>query len=395
MDSNMIEEFRNFLLKNENDQFRLLEKLVLQPSFSGNKQEVDKLGVIISQELSSLPMSLETVEQCKTGNHLLFRSPACSRHKNSILLVGHMDTVFPPESGFDWYREEGKKVFGPGVIDMKGGLVTAIFALKALQHQDLLKKIPITLICNSDEEIGSPTSIELITEQAKKGLFGLVFECGGLDGEIVTGRKGKTGLTLDVSGKGGHAAFAGSDKPSAVLELAHKIIAIEQLNDPERQLAVNVGTIEGGIGPNTIPEKAVAKIDTRYRTQSDGDIVASSLRAIAKKCVVPGTTGVLTHTSFRPPMEQSMNNLILFQHIKDIADRLKITAKAEIRSGVSDANIMAAAGLPVVDGMGPIGDCDHSDCEYMIRESLPLKTLLSTVAIADGWHRINRRTFFP
>lgn len=386
----MIEKFREFLADHERDQLRLLKELVLQPSYTKNKKDVDRVGAIIARELASLPMSLTTVSQPGTGDHLLFRSPACSDNNGSILLVGHMDTVFPSESSFNWYREENDKVFGPGVIDMKGGLVAAIFAVKALHHQGLLTRIPITLLCNSDEEIGSPTSRDLITKEAKKGIFGLVFECGGLKGELVTGRKGKSGFTLDVTGKAGHAAFAGAAKSSAILELAQKVIAIEQLNDPERQLVVNVGTIEGGIGPNTIPEKASAEIDTRYLSQLDGEYCTAAIHTIAEQCAVPGTSATLTWTSGRPPMEQSDNNQSLFRHIRYIADKLKIPVKAELRSGVSDANTMAATGLPVVDGMGPIGDCDHSDREYMIRASLPRKTLLSTVAIAEGWSHVSR-----
>jgi glutamate carboxypeptidase len=390
----MIEKFRKFLIEREKDQFLLLKKLVLQPSYSKNKNDVDSMGKMISHELAELKMSQETVVQSETGNHLIFRSLACKNHDKSILLVGHMDTVFPPESGFDWYREKDNKIFGPGVIDMKGGLVTIIFALKSLDHYGLLTKIPVTVICNSDEEIGSPTSKDLIVEEAKKAIFALVFECGGMNYEIVTGRKGKSGLTLEVIGKAGHAAFAGSVKQSAILELAHKIIAIEQLNDPICQLVVNVGTIEGGIGPNTVPEKASAQIDIRYLSHSDGETCIASIKSIADNCSVIGTKGVLKWKSGRTPMAQSPGNLALFRQIKNMAEKLKIPIKAELRSGVSDANTIATTSLPVVDGMGPIGDCDHSDQEYMIRDSLHLKTLLSAVVIDNGWteYRQNKKS---
>lgn len=385
MSSSMIVKFKDFLDKNKQDQFRFLQELVLLSSYSNNKIDVDKVGGVITHELASLPMSLETVEQVRTGNHLVFRSPACKEHEGSILLVGHMDTVFPSESEFNWYREEQGKVFGPGVIDMKGGLVVAIFALKALHHQNLLTKIPLTLICNSDEEIGSPTSRDLITKEAKRAIFGLVFECGGVNGEIVTGRKGKSGFTLNVKGRAGHAAFADSTKSSAILELAHKVISIERLNDPNRQLVVNVGTIEGGTGPNTIAENASAKIDTRYLSRLDGDECIAKIRAITDLCIIPETSATLTCTSEREAMVQSVSNQLLFQHIEQIANDLGFSVKAELRSGVSDANTMASAGLPVVDGMGPIGEFDHSDREYMNKESLLLKTLLSTVVIAQAW----------
>lgn len=374
-----------FLKSHEQDQFSFLRELVLQQSYTHNKSGVDAVGDIISRELSSLPMRHSAVEQGEMGNHLVFRSPACGKDSRPILLVGHMDTVFPPDSGFDWYLEEGNRVFGPGVIDMKGGLAAAVFALKALHSCELLHKIPIVFICNSDEETGSLTSKNLITQEAKNSLLGMVFECGGLNGEIVTGRKGKTGYLLDVKGLAGHAAFSGSEKASAILELARKVIAIEELNDQERQLVVNVGVIKGGIGPNTVPENASALIDTRYLSRIDGQKCATAIHRITEECRVPQTHASLIRTSSREPMEQSRVNTILFKHISQEAEALKLPLKNELRSGVSDANVIAATGTPVIDGLGPIGDCDHSNKEYMIRNSLPERTLLAACSIASCW----------
>lgn len=380
--------FSEYLTRNEGCQFRLLRELVLQPSYSHDKTGVDSVGQILIRELSDLHMDLQEVRQTQMGNHLIFRSPACSHHSRSILLAGHMDTVFPPESHFNWYKEEGEKVYGPGVIDMKGGLAVAVFALKALQQAELLNTIPITFICNSDEEIGSPTSKELIHREAGKSLLGLVFECGGLQGEIVTGRKGKTGYTLDVKGKAGHAAFSGLNKASAILELARKIIAIEQLNDPGRQLVVNVGVVQGGIGPNTVPDSASALIDTRYLNTKDGRDCYSAIRHIAETSSTPNTSAILKKTSSREPMEQTISNSILFKHLLREAEQLNLSVKEELRSGVSDANVIASAGIPVIDGLGPIGDCDHSDREYMIRKSLPQRTLLTACSIFSAWQML-------
>lgn len=392
----MSSAFSQYVAEQEGNQFRFLRELVLQPSFSQHKHEVDAAGRLIAGQLADSSMTLEVDEQGKTGNHLLFRSPACKSHTHSILLLGHMDTVFPPESGFNWYREEGDRIFGPGVIDMKGGLSVAIFALRALDSLDLLSAIPITFICNSDEEIGSPTSKGLIKKEAQKSLFGLVFECGGLDGEIVTARKGKTGYNLDIKGQAGHAAFSGPAKASAILELARKIIAVEKLNDPDRQLVVNVGTVQGGIGPNTVAEHASARIDTRFLTKQDGANCTAALEMINENCTVPNTRGSLTITSNREPMEQTTANRKLFKHILREAEQLHLSVKAELRSGVSDANEIAAAGAPVIDGMGPLGDCDHSDREYMIRHTLPEKTLLAAATIANGWKVLNQGSLcFP
>jgi len=151
----MKESLITFIDRNEKEQFRLLEQLVLQQSYSRFKAGVDAVGARIAASLQGTGMILDVVRESELGDQLVFRSPAYRVGLPSLLLIGHMDTVFPVDSPFNWYKDDGTKVYGPGVIDMKGGLVTAIFALKALAGARLLEKIPLTFICNSDEEICS------------------------------------------------------------------------------------------------------------------------------------------------------------------------------------------------------------------------------------------------
>lgn len=374
----------------EAEQFTLLRQLVLQQSSSYFKPGVDAVGKMLADALIPLGMRGDVVKHSEVGNQLIFRSSAYREDVPSVLLIGHMDTVFPVDSPFDWYRDDGVKVYGPGVIDMKGGLVVAVSALKALSVCGLLDKIPLALICNSDEEIGSPASTPLIKTEAMRSLFALGFECGGLNGEIVTGRKGKAGYRLTVRGVAGHAAFAGANKASAILEMAHKVIALEQLNDPDRKIVVNVGVVHGGIGPNTVADKATAEIDTRFLQLADAADTASRIEAISQSSTIPGTLGELEKTPGRLPMEQNDVNRELYQLIRQEADVLKLSCQEELRSGVSDANTIAETGIPVVDGMGPIGDCDHSDREYMVRDSLPARSKLATCAIVRGWEHFRR-----
>mgnify|MGYP002398120041 CR=1 FL=1 len=378
-----------FLAEREQEQFALLEELVLIQSSSWNKVGVDAVGARLSEFLQGLGLNREVVAESDIGNQLIFRSAAWNIDRPGLLLVGHMDTVFPADTDFNWYRDDGVRVYGPGVIDMKGGLVVAVWALAALAHIGLLDRIPLTLICNSDEEIGSPASSLLVQTEAERSLLGLVFECGGLAGELVTGRKGKGGYLLKVHGRAGHAAFAGVDKASAILELSHKIIALERLNDPERQLVVNVGTVHGGIGPNTVADFATAEIDTRYLRLEDAELTAAKIEEITVKSTIKDTRGELELTGGRLPMEQSDTNHRLYRIIEQEATRLGIPCAEELRSGVSDANTIAATGIPVVDGLGPIGGCDHSDREYMIRESLPQRSQLAALAIIRCWQSLS------
>ncbi len=383
---------RNTLLQyledHAGEQLALLERLILQSSHTLDKDGVDRVGRLITNALQSCSLSVTVDQQSQRGDNLLFRSPACESDAKQILLLGHMDTVFPADSPFNYYREDQDHAYGPGIIDMKGGLATSVYVIKGLHQLGLLSEIPITFICNSDEEMGSTFSTDLIKREAAHSTCGLVFECGGLGGEIVTGRKGKTGYRLDVHGKAGHAAFTGNNgKASAILELAHKIIALEQLNEPEKQIVVNAGKITGGSAVNVVAESSSVEIDTRYLTAEDGNYCNASIDKITATVTIPGTSASLQATNSRYPMEQSPGNTRLFEIVRSQAQHLGMKVLAELRSGVSDANTLAECGIPVIDGLGPIGDLDHSDKEYMVKSSLLERTQLAALSVIEIFKR--------
>ncbi|MFH1982383.1 MAG: M20 family metallopeptidase [Pseudomonadota bacterium] len=369
----------------EPSMFSLLAELVGIHSGSHHKAGVDRVGARIRAHLSRLPVTITAAAQCDMGDHLVVRTAAVGNHPRQVLMVGHMDTVFPVGTEFTDYREDGRCCYGPGIIDMKGGLVAGIFALEALNDAGLLADIPITFIFNSDEEIGSHSSRPLIRAEAAKSRFAFVMECGGMTGSIVTGRKGNRSFRLECFGRAGHAAAAGPDKASAILALAHHTLTLEALNDPARGISVNVGQITGGIGPNTVAEKAAARIDTRF---TDPDDEARLLAVIEKTVAATAVTGVhcrLETVSRRPPMPPTDGNRRLFQLVAAVADELGMPVTEEFRFGVSDANIIAAEGVPVLDGLGPLGENDHSDREYMLRDSLPRRALLLAHSLVRCW----------
>jgi glutamate carboxypeptidase len=381
---------KTYINDHQTQMFGLLKELVCIQSGSLNKEGIDRVGKRIAVEMEAMGFSCEFQKETKYGNHLIARSPDSNksglkgtgngpdtdRDKRQILIIGHMDTVFPLDTTFDFYKEDENSCFGPGVADMKGGLVVGIFALKALYHANLMHKNPITFIFNSDEEIGSPSSRALIQKEAGKSNLAYVLEAGGLGGEIVTGRKGNMSIRLGVEGEAGHAAFAGKDKASAILELAHKTIAIEQLNDPEKGITANVGTVEGGLGANTIAQHAKAAIDFRFLSPGEDEILKTKIKKIVNGQTIPGTHSQMTVNSSRPAMPQNPANTKLFNRIKIVADELKIVVKPELRQGVSDANIIALTGIPVIDGLGPIGAKDHSEDEYIQKSSLAERAIL-------------------
>ena len=379
------EEIESFLTSRETDMFAFLEEIITIQSGSHNKAGIDRTASTIVRAFQGLDVSTQTIEQQLQGNNLVVRSNAQPTAEKQVLLVGHMDTVFPEDTDFNWYRADNDKCYGPGVVDMKGGLVVGIYALKALQKLSLLKQIPITFIFNSDEEIGSRNSIDLIQREANSSAFAFVLEAGGLENEVVTGRKGNLTIEIHIEGRAGHAAFATKNKPSAILEMAHKIIAFESLNDFDKGITINVGKIEGGIGSNTIPEFSSAQVDFRFVDPSDLRNLEVKVTEMANKVIVPGTQSRVDFITGRPPMQQSQGNKRLFQTTADIANHMGYPVKEQYRFGVSDANFIADLKVPVIDGLGPIGGRDHSRDEYMIKQSLLKRTILLACSIIECW----------
>jgi len=379
----MISDIGPYLESRQSAMLAMLEEMVLIQSGSENKAGVDAMGRRVVRACCALPVRIETVEQKTLGNHLVVRTRAADTAKRRFLLVGHMDTVFPKDTTFNWFREDDRYCYGPGVCDMKGGLVVGIFAMRALAECGMLAQIPLTFVFNADEEIGSPSSGGLIRDQARQSAAAFVLECAGKNGEIVTGRRGNLSLRLEVKGRAGHAAFAGQDKASALLEIAHKTILLEQLNDHANGITVNVGKIDGGIGANTVAENARARVDCRFVTPLQKQALEARLRDILAANTVAGTHSRYEVVNSRPIMPQAEGNKVLYEIVRRVGASLGQSLGDEHRQGVSDANLIAAEGVPVIDGLGPVGGKDHSDEEFMLKESLIKRTtLLANTIIA-------------
>jgi glutamate carboxypeptidase len=376
------------------EMFALLSEIICIQSGSRNKAGVDRMARRIASALDGGGMACRIIPQSGCGDHVVARTAAWRPDGRQVLITGHMDTVFPADTAFNAYREDAERSYGPGVIDMKGGLVAGIFALKALEAAGALGDIPLTFVFNADEEIGSPYSRDLIEAEARSGAFAFVLEAGGLNGEIVTGRKGSFSIRIHVAGQAGHAAMAPPDKGSAILALARQTIAIEALNAPERGITVNVGRFEGGIGYNTVPGAATAEVDFRFLTEQDAVALGSAVAAIVGKPQAPNTRARFEILSSRPPMPETPEHRRLFETVAAVGRELGVPVKPEFRFGVSDANLIAAEGTPVIDGLGPVGSRDHSEDEYMIRSSLPARTRLLACAIRECWSRWQKGRLF-
>ena len=362
----------------------LLRHLVEIQSGSRNKPGLDSMAGVLAEALRGILPQVRVLPFAEHGDMVHAMTHPAAKGERGIVMVGHMDTVFPADTSFTAFREDEERCYGPGVYDMKGGLVVAVYALKALAHLGMLEEIPVTVLCNSDEEIGSPASRPWIEAEAKGALAALVFEGGGMGNEVVTGRKGRLGLNLTVRGRAGHAAKGGA-KASAILELAHKIIDLEGLNDG-REITLNVGQITGGIGPNTVPELATAALDARFLTPDGQRRLEQRLARIVEHESVAGTSTTLTMQTGRPAMPQSEGNRRLWSMARTQAQAFGYELPEELRSGVSDANFIAGLGVPVLDGLGPVGDLDHSDLEFILKDSLRARAALTAATIATIWN---------
>ncbi len=369
-------DFNRFYSEHEQEMLMLFKKLVEINSYSRNIEGIKRC---ISLFAHHFPPCFEVLSE---GENILAKNHDLSR--GYILLVGHMDTVFPPEKGFDTFVEEGDIIRGPGVYDMKGGLIVALYALKFLEHLNRIEDIPVSFLINSDEEIGSPNSQRFIIEQARGASFGLVFEGGGPEGEIVCGRKGKLGYLLSTYGRAGHAGFFVENKPSAILEMAYKIIEIEKLNSQEKGISANVGTIEGGLGPNIVPAECRASVDIRFSKASQMKELVEQIESITKNCRVKEVEAKLEKTSGRPCMEPE-KNISLWKRVEKIALSLGQRLSCEMRGGVSDANFISHAGTLVLDGLGPIGGDDHTLDEYILKSSLAPRIELTSHILLNAF----------
>ena len=352
--------------------FSELKKIIEVNSWTKNKEGVDKNGEIFASWLHDLGYYEEVYHREAIGNHLHF----ISSHKDGkkLLLLGHLDTVFPPNT-FEDFKEDNEWIYGPGVCDMKGGNFVALESLRHV-HKKFGEITNIDFLLVSDEETGSDDSKYLSTQLAKNYDYCMVFEAAGLKDEVVIGRKGVGTFFIDIEGKAAHAGNHYSDGADANLEASHKLMALVALTNLEKETTVNVGKISGGIGANTISPKAQLTFELRYTTIEERDRVLKEVDKIVITNYVEGTNSTLSGGIQRDVMQPSDAQTAFVERINTLC---KITLNTEKRGGVSDANIVASQGVPTLDGWGPFGDGDHT-----IHERASKKSFTERIALVSG-----------
>jgi glutamate carboxypeptidase len=266
-------------------------------------------------------------------------------------------------------------ITGPGCFDMKGGLVLLYYALQELRAVGVRPRRTLRILLNCDEEIRSRTSRGLIEQLATGAALGFVLESPLPGGAVKTARKGTGSYRLVVDGRAAHAGIEPEKGASALVELAHQVLALHALNDPARGTTVNVGVARGGTRPNVVPARAEAEIDVRVTTLDEARRVDQAINGLAP--VVPGTTLTVTSDLLRPPMEPTPASLRLYERARAIAAAMGVPHLGHgSTGGASDANLVAALGVPTLDGLGPEGGGAHADSEHVLMASLPRRAAL-------------------
>jgi glutamate carboxypeptidase len=339
-----------------------VETLVRLESPSTDKAAVDRCGQRLAAMLRDIGAEVREEPQPERGNHLHAR---IAGGPVRVLILGHFDTVWPTgQLARMPLKEEGGRLYGPGVFDMKSGIAVAMGAVRALRETGQTEAPAISMLWTTDEEIGSGTSRALIEQEARASDAVLVLEPSLPGGAAKTSRKGCGEFELTVRGVSAHAGVDPSKGASAVLELASQILRVQALQDLSRGVSVNVGLISGGSRPNVVPDEAHAIIDVRAPTMKDAAAIEASIRALEP--ATPRTSIEITGGFGRPPLERGLHVIKLYETARRAAADLGHDLQEGGTGGGSDGNFTAALGVPTLDGLGPQGDGAHALHEHIV-----------------------------
>jgi glutamate carboxypeptidase len=359
-----------------------LRQLTFFESPSLDKPPADRCCKFLAGLWSQRGVPVEVIPQKICGNHLrIIYSPAATRPKSQLLVLGHYDTVYPVGSLARMpFRISAGKAYGPGVFDMKAGIVQALFALQALQQSEISLTKRIVFLWTSDEEIGSVSSRQLLETEARRSDAVFVLEPPlGPRGLLKTSRKGVGEAKLTVHGRSSHAGLAPEKGINAIHELAAQISRIEKWNDPRRGVSINADIIEGGTRVNVVPERAAATLDLRAWRAADMHFLEKRLHSL--KPIHRGAKLELSGGFDRPPLERK-HSAALFARAKSLAANMGFSIGEAAAGGGSDGNFTAALGIPTLDGLGAVGDGAHATHEHILTRTIPQRAALLAALLA-------------
>ena len=375
-------ELLRFCGEHREEMLGVLRRLVELESPSDNKAALDCLGAHLARELEREGGKVTIHRQSQAGDNLTAEFPGRAGAK-PVVMLGHFDTVWPLGTLAAMpFRVENGRVWGPGVLDMKAGITMMMFALRALRllgspggHR------PVTIVLDTDEEVGSTTGRPLVEAVAQQSEAVLVLEpAQGLAGHLKTARKGVGAFTLRVTGRASHAGVDFEKGHSAILELARQILEVAGFTDVARGLTVNPGVIHGGTRTNVVAAEAHVEVDVRIARAGDAQEVERKFRGLKpvdQACALELTGGIN-----RPPMERTEGTVRLFRLAQEQAAKLGMTLDEAATGGGSDGNFTSAIGIPTLDGLGGVGEGAHAIHESILLDELPRRTALLACLIA-------------
>jgi len=386
-DGAISEKILGWLKEREPDMLALLERIVNIDSGSYNKAGVDAVGEEIRAFLSEQGIQTERVPVEAHGDAIRAMVSAGSGQSNRpIVLMGHRDTVFPDgEVARRPFKIENGRAYGPGVADMKAGLVMNSFVLAAF-HKFGGAPAPLVGLYTGDEEIGSPTSRPIIENEARQARIVFNSEPGRPTGNVVTGRKGGLFFIAEVEGVASHSGGNFEKGRSAIEEIARKVQAWHKLLDLDRGITVNVGLISGGQSVNTVAPHAECQIDVRYVKPEDRSGIISRIEEIGTKCSVPDTSGSVRLKGEFMPLAGTVASDAVFSHYVAAAKEVGLAVSGEFSGGCADSGFTAGVGTPTLCATGPVGGNAHSPEEYLeVGTIVPrAQALALSILRADG-----------
>ena len=366
------------------DIFRDLKTIVDLESFTGEPENVHRVGEKLREMFADAGMDCELVET--GGAPTLIGIQGKDRPGKPILFTGHMDTVFPEGSfGDEPFRLEDGKVYGPGCLDMKGGIIIALYVIKALNSIGY-DETPLKIVFSGDEETAHDGSNggEVFAAAVKGGLFAFNMETGYLNNALVLSRKGCLTCEVVITGTEAHAGNAFFEGRSAILEAVQKGVAFAALTDVEKGTTLNLGTIHGGTVPNCVAGSCTMELDCRFWTMADKERLEREITRIVEEHYVEGTTATVRFYGGFPPFEENPLTRKFFDYCCRTAEKfaLEVPLSRSV-GGSSDASLMFLQNVPVICSFGAQGEWNHTRREYVVAESLLSRSKLIAAAVLN------------
>lgn len=355
---------------------RRLETLVNIDSGTGQVEGIEEIVGYLKHWLNELDFTVTLDSMDHYGPNLIARRQG--RGTRRVLLVGHIDTVYNAGAAQSHpFRLHDGRAYGPGVSDMKSGVLLGIYAARALIEAGFDDYGELVMFWNSDEEVGSPASRQLTLEMARQADVGLVLEPSCLQHQVTVARKGADKYILEITGIAAHSGVEPHKGRSAVLELAHKILAIHNLHALFPQVTFNVTRLSSNERLNIVPDHAGCWVTVRAVNKEMLDVVAPALEQITRNCNVPGTQALLVRNPGRRPYESTAEIMHLFSLACEEGEAVGLCLEGITQGGVSDANYLMEVGLPTLDGLGLAGNGDHNlELEHVLLDAIPLRGAL-------------------